>query len=192
MADYILRIEYDSECDCPSEDECSWQLVSFNRRSIHFDKTGEYLEPSIGLRKKLSVGLAFRLSYYEHGAGEYSLVGEGMNCPWDSVRSAGILVWNHGPKAMGAKSVADRAKDARSFLDAYNAWMNGWGKWYSLETVEGELVDSCGGFLSDESMRDCIAGFLNPGDRVQIVGDAAFSLRLKGVEVVDEFEEVSL
>lgn len=104
------------------------------------------------LAAKLESGLAFFLSYYEHGGCAWSLSDEGMQCDFDSVSMAGILVWPHPEDEIGAKSLSDRAEDARGFLKEYNAWANGDGYGYSIEDGDGEDIDSCWGFYGDDYM----------------------------------------
>jgi hypothetical protein len=57
-----------------------------------------------GLRSKLRTGLAFFASYYQHGRCVWFLPGEGPNCPWDSVRVAGLLVWEQPVENLGPKT----------------------------------------------------------------------------------------
>lgn len=196
--DKIITVEYDHDTECPMGYDSAWRLVSFNRNSIHNDAVPEYItedgKPTLTLRNKLRVGLAYQLSYYEHGNSRYDIAGSGPACPWDSVGNAGILVWEHAPGEL-AKSPADRRKDAECFLETYNDWMNGWVCFYSVETADGEPVDSCGGFyMSDSSyMSEQIAEHLEPGDRVIITGQCEDAFDRKklptGVDEVDEFEE---
>lgn len=195
----IVRIEHDDSPECPMDWCCQWRLHSFNRRSIHNTDPSEFFNdkgnPSIGLRRKLSVGLAFMLDYYEHGQGAYSLAGEGMQCQWDTSDNAGILIWEHSPKEMGAKTLEERAKDARNFLETYNNWMNGYVYGYIIETVDGEHVDSCWGYYSDADVTDAITAQLENGDRIKIEGQCEWAFekcRLpkdKSIEIVDNFND---
>lgn len=159
----IVHLDYDPDCDCPADSDCAWKLYSFNPRHSSYkhpqdlelgrqavkDGPPQVLNP--GLRKKLQVGLAHFLSYYEHGDCLWfrkdGLVPFGADCPWDCAGLAGLLVWEHPAKEMGAKSFQDRAKDADGFLKSYTAWANGEAYWYSVEEADGTLLDSCGGFL---------------------------------------------
>lgn len=203
MADKILRVEFDQDAECPmTEWDGMWTLKSFNRNSIHHvspsevftreNKEGDPI-PDIGLTRKFAVGLAFMLDYYEHGQGKYSLHGEGPQCQWDTSRCAGVLVWENKPEDMGAKTVADRAEDARGFLETYNNWMNGSVYGYMLEDAEGNDIASCWGFYDEETLVEDINHNLEAGDRVMVEGDASFlvdeSDLTEGVKVVDEFEE---
>jgi hypothetical protein len=165
-----IRIENDPDLENPTEWDGQWTVYSFGRRHLSYKdpeelglslERGEDGKPKVlnpGLRRKLEVGLAFFLSYYEHGGSVWSLIGEGPQCRWDTVSLAGLLVWEHPPKELGAKSREDRAKDARRFLETYNAWSNGDGMGYVVEDVvecdrheqHYEHLDSCWGFYGND------------------------------------------
>ena len=158
------------------------------------DEFGEPKVHDIGLRRKLDAGTAFLLSYFEHGNCTWSLKGEGTQCRWDSVRVAGLLVWSGSPKDCGYSNSPDgkwhkecwktdyesREKNAREFLKAYTEWCNGSCYCYSLVEydeatgVEGEHVDSCSGYIGDESLVSAIKEAVK-GNKVKVVevtGDA--------------------
>jgi hypothetical protein len=183
--DYVLRIGYDDNPECPMDFDCAWKLVSFSRDSIHRDdadkygrmKDGQVVPATIGLRSKFKAGLAFFLDYYEHGTGMYSIHGDGPQCQWDTSSYGGILLWEHKPGEMGAKDFAGRQKDAEQFLETYNAWMNGWVYYFCLDPADHEKDagngDSCGGFYEADYMSEVIGESLEAGDRVQVIGDCA-------------------
>jgi hypothetical protein len=201
MADYVLEVSHDDSPESPMEWDGQWTFVDFNDRHIHYKDPDQYLirgkdgvvGATIGLRRKMQVGLAFIVSCYEHGSSLYSLLGKGTQCQWDTTQYAGMLIWEHPPKDMGAKTYEDRKKDAESFLDTYNKWANGWVYGYSLETLTGKLVDSCWGFYEAEYMTDQMDHEFKPGDRIKITGDSAsFVDDVKwpeGVEIVDDFDD---
>lgn len=163
MATYTIRIEHDPDVESPCEWDQQWMLYSFSRRHSNVKDYHQYFDakgrPKIHLRRRMDVGLAFVLDYYEHGMGAWSITGEGMQCPWDTAKRGGILVWEHGPSALGAKTLEERAKDARQFLETYNSWMNGETYWYDIESDDG-FTDSCGGFIGWDHLTDGIASVL--------------------------------
>lgn len=196
-----VTIRPDWDPPCPMDWDCQWTLVSFNRNSVHRGDHTDYLRrtedgrivPVFAHLSRFRAGLAFILDYYEHGPGMYSLSGEGPRCQWDTATVAGVLVWDHPPGEMGAKTYADRAEDARRFLEEYNAWANGWVYGYDIETAEGELVGSCYGFYSPGHLSETIAEHFEPGDRVYLAGELSdvFDTRKlpAGVETVDSPED---
>lgn len=156
----IVTLWYDSDIQNPAEFDSAWTLYSFSRRHTSFKDPSEFFpdgKPSIGLRRKLEVGTAFLLSYYEHGNSVWSLRGTGPKCQFDSVDVAGILLCKE-PKNMGAKTLEARRTDAGYFVDIYTAWCNGDGYGYQIEEEvtlpcghkEIKDVDSCYGFYGTE------------------------------------------
>ena len=196
----IVELMFDHDMENPSEFDGAWKIYSFSRRhnsyadpETFFHRVdGEIVPNRVGLRRKLATGTAFVLSYYEHGNCEWSLANEGPQCRWDSTPFAGLLVWERSPKDMGAKTYADRAKDARMFLESYTAYCNGDGYGYSVTEELGlecghkerKIVDSCFGFYGNDltymasEIRAAIAG-----DEFRVEGEAegvSEYLNLKG------------
>lgn len=172
----ILTIGYDQDVEQPESGYDGWKPVSFCRRHSNFEHPDNYClnaPENIGLRRKLQVGLAFWLSYYEHSLCRWSLRGEGPKCRWDSVDVAGILVWTGKPSGIGAKTYEDRANDARRFLEVYTDWCNSSCYWFSLDDPEGGPLDSCGGFIGTDHLADAINESLEDGDRLIVKGEAA-------------------
>ncbi|MEW4571326.1 hypothetical protein AB1L88_25920 [Tautonia sp. JC769] len=164
---YRISVYPDHDCECPSEWE-SWRLISFGRRHTAYDKPERYckgldrcgspLPASIGLSRKLSCGTAYWLSYFEHGLCRWSLMGEGPYCRWDSVKVAGILLWEGAPNDLGS-DYPSREAAARSFLDTYTAWTNGEVYGFEIERIlsgsqPAESLESCWGFYG---LEHCLA-----------------------------------
>jgi hypothetical protein len=119
------------------------------------DETEDGPRPTIALRSKLRAGLAWHLSY--RGREELRISDNGRSID----DAAALLVWEHAPGDMGAKTVEDRRKDAENGLQEYNDWANGWVYWYEIETEDGtEVSESCVGFIGDDwfltEVRDAI------------------------------------
>lgn len=165
---YRISIYPDRDAENPCERD-GWRLISFGRRHIGFedperycnglDESGCPLPASIGLSRKLDCGTAFWLSYYEHGLCRWSLMNEGPQCRWDSVKVAGILLWENSPRELGT-DYQSREAAARRFLDTYTAWANGEVYGYEIERFGpgGESDDSpesCWGFYGvDDAMSE--------------------------------------
>ena len=145
----IVKILTDHDIMNPSTEwDCTWKVYSFSNRHRSFQHPDKF--DNIGIRRKLQVGTAFMLDYFEHSGCIWSLSGAGPQCRWDTTRNAGIMLFEN-PKDMGAKTYEDRAKDAKNFLEIYTDWANGYGHGYSIETEEGEIIDSCFGFYDSEA-----------------------------------------
>lgn len=191
MQKVILRIEQDSDIECPTTWD-SWRLYSFCSRHNEFkhpdtlglgplDRFGEPAIRNIGLRQQLKAGTAFLLSYFEHGNSLWMLkegsIPAGIEFQWDGARVAGLLRWEGKAVDLGPKTYADRMKDAQNFLDIYNAWANGEGYSYSIEDAETEEeIDSCGGFYSNDTeyFLDQIKEVLKDYTLIGVEGDAAW------------------
>jgi hypothetical protein len=201
MKNAIVTIDHDPDVENPLEYD-SWKVHSFCSRHSNYEHPSELglglylgsdgLPPveNIGLKRKLEVGTAFILSYYEHGQGCWSLKGEGPQCRFDSTQIAGLLVWEGKPKDCGwaselepdgssrrskfEKTIEARAKNARSTLEVYNEWCNGHCYQYSIKEYdeeteeEGEDIDSSSGFIGDKHLMDGIRDAIR-GTGVRIV-----------------------
>lgn len=194
-----VTVHHDADCESPTTWD-GWRLYSFGHRHANYADPSDFIcelgrspdevvaKPEV--RAKLDSGLAHWLSYYEHGGCRWSLIGEGPQCPWDTVRFAGILVWESEPNDLGAGTVEARQSDARAFLDTYSDWCNGFCYGYSIE-CEGELIDSCFGFIGADSLGEAVSSAIeswrggqgeSAGKRsVTVKGEAAHALTLSNL-----------
>jgi hypothetical protein len=167
-----------------------WTVYSFSRKHTSFKDPDEFRDDDgdwkLDLREKLKSGHAFVLSYFEHSGCVWSLQGQGPECRWDSVHTAGIMIYDEaecGP--MGAETLEDRAKDAAGFLETYTCWCNGEVYGYQIEDVSHckecghEIVKedpdgSCWGFYGNdiEYMASEVRAALGGDTDVTIAGDA--------------------
>lgn len=203
---YRLKISYSEDTESPNEWD-GWKVKSFNNRhSNHIDPysiLSESVNPKTNLpdftntelQEKYEKGLLFFLSYYEHGNCIWSLINElplGANCPFDSVRIMGIVVWEEDEDNLGEnKSIEYRKESARSFVETYTQWCNGEIYGYQLSTIKEcphcgqeteDEIDSCWGFYDKESMIDNFIGYIPKGTEVEIVGNCDFFLDQSDLE----------
>jgi hypothetical protein len=191
MPRYRIAIEADTDCESPAECECTWHPYSFNRHHINHRSPDEFFDdngrPRLWLRNKLRVGLAFVLSYHEHGLCLWFLQGTKYtpDAQWDTTGMAGVLVWEDPPDHIGGKTYDERKEDAESFLESYTDWCNGDCHGYVIEKSrtcalcahdDWEEIDSCWGFCGDyiaEAVKEAI-----PEDATEenttIEGDGAY------------------
>lgn len=159
-----LSLHYDGDIENPCDFD-GWKLYSFCRRHSNFRHPDDLglgsIDPTTGLpkitnpglRNKLKHGLAFILSYYEHGNCLWLLLGDepaGVEFRWDGVRLAGLLVWEDKASHLGPRTFDGRRQDAAVFLRTYTAWCNGEGYGYSIEDGHGNHVGSCYGFYGGD------------------------------------------
>jgi len=195
-----LLVAYDSDPINPVEDAGEWELFSFSRRhrnhcdpEIYIKRvdrdSGDAVPANIGLARRLKCGTAFWLSYYEHGMCDWSLLGEGRQCQWDSARLAGILLWKGKIKDL-PKTYEEREKWARGIVEEYTKYCNGQAYGYSLVrllpsfsaegkqvgTYEEDIDASCWGFTESDHMFNEIREHMRHNgidpDELEITGDA--------------------
>lgn len=185
----VIEVDHYSMCDDgPDKQDGQWTIHSFSSRHTNFaepESVGLSMDldekrfPVItdkALKKKFEKGLAFFLTYHEHGNCEWSL-NRGAGVPtgvmFDTVNVAGLLVWNHPASDMGAKTVEERAKDAAAFLRVYTDWCNG-------ETYEYAIkgYSKCGecGHDKDEEDLEASCGFIGSDDLVSAINEAVSGL----------------
>lgn len=177
-----VEVFNDGEAECPSS-WGGWKLISFNSNHRSFEDPYRYLGPpdesgeptaaNIGIKRKLGAGTAHILSYYEHGFCVWGLKGEAPPCPWDSVRVAGLLIWQGKASAL-PRGYEPREESARSFLRVYTDWANGSCYGYAIED-NGEVVDSCCGFYGEADLRSAIQDVLK-GTEANFKGEASWVL----------------
>jgi hypothetical protein len=163
MPTYVVTVEHDPDCPSPSDCDCTWEVTSFNTRHASF-KHPDTLHDDEGLllpeiASKLKDGLAFWLSYYEHGLCRWTTAGDRYpyTDPWDGVRRAGIAIFNGEPDDIGAKTVEDRRKDCERFLEEYTSWCN--GNCYRIEVERVATCEHCGQEIDGVHVYD-VCGFI--------------------------------
>ena len=203
---FVVEIDYDQDPECPTDWDGSWTLISFNTRHKSYRNPLDFLSSEINnetgvpdildeeMKEKYEKGLLFFLSYFEHGQCVWSLKNElpvGCNCCFDSVRVAGIVVWENDEEELGPKTIEERKEDARNFLKIYTQWCNGeiYGYRAYLKSFcdhcDNEIQeerDSCWGFYSKEDMIDNLDLSDLPKDiEIEVVGKASFFLDEKDI-----------
>lgn len=188
----VFTIWHDDCVDDPCE--YGWKVYSFNRRHANFKHPDE-IEEDESIRAKLANGLAFPLSYFEHGQCLWAIQHElppMANCRFDSVGYAGVVVWEEDEDDIGAKTVEDRRADARAFIERFTEWCNGEIYGYTVRAYKAcgscgqdEEIDeidlpSCGGYYASDidgmvyDMRETVE--INEGDEIVFKEDNGYGL----------------
>jgi hypothetical protein len=103
---------------------------------------------------------------------------------FDTVNVAGVLVLNDVEDSERAwwegQTEDSRVEAMRLTVECYTHWSNGECYWYDLTTVDGEPVDSCGGYIGFDHLLSALADVrksfdIQPGD-VSMVGELAKSI----------------
>ena len=188
-----ITLEHD---DANDEPDFGWKVYSFSTAHRGWKDPDTFVMPddpedATALQKevaeKLKVGLAFYLSYYEHGNCVWSLRGQGPSDRFDSRHTAGILIYDEDYFAP-AETLESRAEMAALNLETYTCWANGEMYGYSIATVTNcdkcghEIVKdnpdaSCWGFYGHDIA--CMASEVREAlgdtrEAVEVVGDASF------------------
>ena len=117
-------------------------LQDYNFEDVfeYYDERAERTEAGIeyalwdlycDLNKEYNIQYIYK---YEHGQVAYNT--GGFSCPWDSGR-AGFIVSKHDYDTQD------------SIVKEYSHWANGEVYGFTVEDDEGEVLDSCGGFIGD-------------------------------------------
>jgi len=159
MSKYQIVIHHDHDADNPCDNDGAWKFYSFSNRHKNF-KEPESLNDESGklnteIKDKLENGLAFILSYYEHGLCAWSIAGTGPQCQWDSTRVAGLAVWEEPEENMGAKTYQEREQDCKISAEEYTDWCNGNCYYFELAN-QNQKIDTCGGIIGCDNLLDCI------------------------------------
>ena len=184
MFKYTVRIDNDSDCSDPSKECNRWRIYSFHSNHLNHTDPSEFLTESgkfkFQIARKLQIGLAFPLSYYEHGLGLWSVGGTGPQCNFDTTQFAGMAVWEEPASEMGAKTIEDRQKDLAGELEDYTNWHN--GNCYYIDITDnetGEDVERLGGMVGEDQAIDTLKEML-PDDatkeNTEFVGDGVWML----------------
>ncbi len=187
---YKVTLDFDPDTECPASFEGAWAFYSFGKRKTTDAPRNRFVyatdKPKPGYAAKVRAGLAWPLDYYESS--------ERWARAASFERADGILVWEHAPTDMGAKTIEERGLDADAFLAEYSEWARGDAYCYSIEKVETTEdgfhrethVDSCGGLIGPtyflEELRSNLPADASE-DNVEFVGAAAFL-----VETIDFFK----
>lgn len=202
QTEVIVEIQFDPELEDPSTFD-GWKLYSGHRGHLSFKDFREFQDDNghlnIGLRRKLAVGTAFILGYFEHGRCVWHLnserpLGTEGDYRWDGTPGAGILIWEPPAKELGAKTPQARREDACNFLEVYTAYCNGDGLYYTIESRHycesceqnrTEVQAGCGGFY-DPTDRDHMLEMIRADTKgfkvVEVKGDGAGDLTPEDVQ----------
>lgn len=162
MSKYHLTVQHDDDVCNPCENgDGQWQIYSFNNRHVHFKHPEELQDEETGelkadIKAKLESGLAFFLSYYEHGLCMWSLAGHGPQCQWDSVSKAGIAIWEEPEENIGAKDYDGRANDCKNALEEFTEWCNGNCYCFTITDKKGKKISEGNFLIGSDQLEDAI------------------------------------
>lgn len=156
--------EIDIQQDINPENPRNWDnlgiMVCFHRRYDLGDKhkfTGPDSLQDFLIKEKPPVLLPLYL--YDHGnisIHTESVVGKAPHAEWDSGKigytyvTRAALLKEYGAKRITAKMLAQATKILQAEVKTYDQYLNGEVYDYTIEDVDGTLVDSCGGYFGEK------------------------------------------
>lgn len=118
--------------------------------------------------------IALPVYKFEHSGVAYNT--KGFSCPWDSGLVGLIFVEKdkvykeYGCKKV-TKKILDKVREVLSGeVETYSQWANGEVYMYQMETLDGDFVDSCGGYYG-ESEEEMMNDVIKQDDSYGIVAD---------------------
>lgn len=176
---YKVRIFQDDFYQDFEEFTDLFKVVQFRDRDFtNYGNLDEYctengkLLPSV--QSKLRAGKMFTIDYRRYSSadgGKYYLDGSIPTGEVDSQDVNGFIIFND--EYIRGVSFEERKKYAREDLELYTQWANGEVYHVNIETANGDFVDSCGGFIGDDSVQ----GYIH-----EVIPDAiADNVDIKGV-----------
>lgn len=172
---YKVTISSDDYADSPT-DWGNYEVVQFwdedkinhGNRDEYFTDKG-YLLPSVS--SKLRAGKMFTIDYRSYSGtdgGFYRLDGA---ITGDYGNIDGFIIFNDD--YIKNTSYDERKEYARQDLSEYTQWANGEVYSVTIEDVNGKLIDTCSGFIGDESVKQFIANTIPNAinDNVTIMGE---------------------
>ena len=175
MSGHKVEIDYDQMADSPREWENLGTMICFHRRYTLGDKHGldassfEGWEDMQAHLEKEYDGVLLPVYMYDHSG--IALSTGSFGCPWDSGQvgfigcsKADIRKWYQIKRI--TKKTAQRAEEAlRQEVETYSKYVNGEVYHVRITTLDGEYVDSCGGFYSEEDVIEHAKEFLKLVER---------------------------
>lgn len=132
---YKITVNHDPDTDNPCTDgDGRWQIYTTNSKEflklLDPDTDSEYALFNAETLTKLKTGLAFVLSYSEHG----------RQCQWDLKNTDfnpnevdAIAVWEETEENLGPITYLHRQIDCRQQVQEYTQWCNGDCYWFKIE-----------------------------------------------------------
>lgn len=175
-----LVIDYDENCQSPTE-WGEWNVYSFRILDSNFaDPSKLGFDPlTIGMRRKLNVGTAFLLEYYEYNDCLWRLsnvsIPLDIGIRWDEIKASGLLIWEGQTCSLKGLSYQERRTRAKRFLEVYTDWCNGYCfEFIAFDAITEEIVDCCAGFIGAGAMEREINRIADEFAIVEVKGSASW------------------
>lgn len=158
--------EIDIQPDVNPENPRDWDnlstMICFHGRydlgDKHSFKSPEELQEFLAEEKP---PVLLPLYLYDHGntsISTKSFIGRAQHAEWDSGKIGYIyvtrdkLLKEYSAKKITAKLLAQATKTLQAEVATYDQFLNGEVYNYTIEDVDGDLIDSCGGYFGEEEV----------------------------------------
>ena len=121
----------------------------FNIGHKHEDDWSGSSDFQAWLKAQSKPNICMPLYMFDHGNQTISL--KPFDCPWDSGKLGVIYVSKKNVRDLGGKEKALKA--VRGFVEECDRYIRGEVYDLVVEDAQGEVVDSCGGYIGDEYAR---------------------------------------
>lgn len=143
----------------PREDweHCGTYMICAHREYNLGDiqvKADDYRSPADAAKAAMrEVGGVFAMPLYLYDHSGLSMSTSEFSCPWDSGQVGVIVATAELVQEFGTTATPERMEKVRARLRAevseYNSYLTGECFGYIVKDADGEVLDSCGGFLGD-------------------------------------------
>lgn len=157
MANFKVSIEHDSDCASPRECDNLGTMALFHRRYSLANENSLTVEQAQAIENDPTfAGVCLPVYMYDHSGVVLST--SPFSCPWDSGRVG--IIFAPGSKLVEEYGAEWREKYEticgvlRGEVDEYGKWMNGECYGYVVKNEAGEVMDSCWGFVGEDSAKE--------------------------------------
>ena len=166
----IVKIIRDEDPTNPRDDDNVGTMVCFHNRYILGDKKHGYRMQDYNGWAELKAGieegsgpLAAILPIYMYDHSGLTVQTTPFSCPWDSGQIGYIFVTEAKMKEEGIDP--GKAEDyLKGEVETYDQYLRGDIYGYTIETVQGETLDSCWGHSGISSAKEAIEDFFKARD----------------------------
>ena len=177
----VLKIETDTDSLNPRVDfDNLGKMICFHRRyelgDKHNIKTSDYANMKDLIKSNSKKGdIVVPLYLYDHSGLRIST--KPFHCPWDSMQVGFILVTKETiQKEYGRatkKNIEKVMKVIESEVETYDQYLSGDVYQFSIEDLDGNVLDSCGGFFGSDIVRSGLVDHLDESTKQEVLAQAA-------------------
>ena len=160
---YTISIVQDTDPTNPREFDNIGKMICFHRRydlgDVHSYKSSDYSgwnDLMKTLKKDFKNDVVLRVYMLDHSG--LSVNTTGFSCPWDSGQIGFIILDRKqlyactGIKRLTSKVKSELLLQLKNEVEEYNSYLSGDAYGYKITDSNGEVVDSCYGYLGSDGI----------------------------------------